>query len=88
MKLEGLNRHQSTHAAGVVIGDAPLIDMVPLYRNKKGSKKGDKDEVEMVSQWSMEDLENIGMLKMDFLGLRTLTIIDRCVKEIRKTRKQ
>ena len=88
MKLEGLNRHQSTHAAGVVIGDAPLIDMVPLYRNKKGSKKGDKDEVEMVSQWSMEDLENIGMLKMDFLGLRTLTIIDRCVKEIRKTRNE
>ncbi|MEC8895107.1 MAG: DNA polymerase III subunit alpha, partial [Planctomycetota bacterium] len=88
IKLEGLNRHQSTHAAGVVIGDAPLIDMVPLYRNKKGGKKGAKDEVEMVSQWSMEDLENIGMLKMDFLGLRTLTIIDRCVKEIRKTRNE
>ena len=88
MKLEGLNRHQSTHAAGGVIGDAPLIDMVPLYRNKKSGKKGDKNEVEMVSQWSMEDLENIGMLKMDFLGLRTLTIIDRCVKEIRKTRNE
>lgn len=83
-KLEGLNRHQSTHAAGVVIGDAPLIDLVPLYSNKKGKK----DEAEMVSQWSMDDLEYIGMLKMDFLGLRTLTIIDRCVKEIRKTRNE
>ena len=75
-KLEGLNRHQSTHAAGVVIGDAPLIDMVPLCKN------GD----DILSQWSMEDLEKIGMLKMDFLGLRTLTIIDRCIREIETTR--
>ena len=75
-RLEGLNRHQSTHAAGVVIGDAPLIDMIPLCKN------GD----DILSQWSMEDLENIGMLKMDFLGLRTLTIISRCTREILKTR--
>jgi DNA polymerase-3 subunit alpha len=76
LRLEGLNRHCSTHAAGVVIGDAPLIDLIPLYRN------GD----EITSQWTMEDLEAVGMLKMDFLGLRTLTIIDKCVKEVRRAR--
>ncbi len=75
LRLEGLNRHCSTHAAGVVIGDAPLIDMIPLYKN------GD----DITSQWTMEVLESVGMLKMDFLGLRTLTIIDRCLREVRKT---
>ena len=76
LRLEGLNRHCSTHAAGVVIGDAPLIDVIPLYRN------GD----DITSQWTMEDLEQVGMLKVDFLGLRTLTVIDRCVREIEKSR--
>jgi DNA polymerase-3 subunit alpha len=75
LRLEGLNRHSSTHAAGIVIGDRPLLDRIPLH------KSGD----DIVSQWTMEDLEAVGMLKMDFLGLRTLTIIDRCLKEIRKS---
>lgn len=76
LRLEGLNRHCSTHAAGVVIGDAPLVDTIPLYRNGE----------DITSQWTMEDLEQVGMLKMDFLGLRTLTIIDRCLGEVRRAR--
>ena len=75
LRLEGLNRHCSTHAAGVVIGDKPLIDSIPLYRNGE----------DITSQWTMEDLELVGMLKMDFLGLRTLTIIDKCIDEVRRT---
>ncbi|MCZ6796288.1 MAG: DNA polymerase III subunit alpha [Planctomycetota bacterium] len=76
LRLEGLNRHCSTHAAGVVIGDAPLVELIPLYRN------GD----DITSQWTMEDLEVAGLLKMDFLGLRTLTVIDKCVREIHRSR--
>ena len=76
LRLEGLNRHSSTHAAGVVISDAPLLDTVPLQKN------GD----DVTTQFTMEDLEAVGMLKMDFLGLRTLTIIDRCLKLIEKSR--
>jgi len=76
LRLEGLNRHSSTHAAGVVIGDAPLIETVPLQKN------GD----DLTTQFGMEDLESIGMLKMDFLGLRTLTVIDRALSLIEKSR--
>ncbi|MHC4861218.1 MAG: DNA polymerase III subunit alpha, partial [Planctomycetota bacterium] len=76
LKLEGLNRHASTHAAGVVIGDRPLTNYVPLY------KQGD----DIITQYTMEDLERIGLLKMDFLGLKTLTVIDKAVKLIEKTR--
>ena len=76
LRLEGLNRHASTHAAGVVIGDAPLIDTLPLY------KTGD----DITTQFTMEDLEAVGMLKMDFLGLRTLTAIDKCLHLIEKSR--
>jgi DNA polymerase-3 subunit alpha len=75
LRLEGLNRHCSTHAAGVVIGDAPLVDLVPLYRSGE----------DLITQWTMEDLEAVGMLKMDFLGLRTLTILDRCVREVARS---
>jgi DNA polymerase-3 subunit alpha len=75
LRLQGLNRHCSTHAAGVVISDAPLLDTVPLYRNGE----------DITTQFTMEDLELVGMLKMDFLGLRTLTIIDRCLKLLRKS---
>ncbi|MEM7166335.1 MAG: DNA polymerase III subunit alpha [Planctomycetota bacterium] len=71
--LEGLNRHASTHAAGVVIGDQPLTEVVPLYRSGE----------EISTQYTMEYLESMGLLKMDFLGLKTLTIIDRAVKIIR-----
>jgi DNA polymerase-3 subunit alpha len=74
LRLEGLNRHSSTHAAGVVIGDAPLIDTVPLQKN------GD----DITTQFTMDDLEAIGMLKMDFLGLRTLTVISKCLKLVEK----
>jgi DNA polymerase-3 subunit alpha len=75
LKLEGLNRHASTHAAGVVISDAPLIETVPLQKNGE----------DLTTQYGMEDLEVCGMLKMDFLGLRTLTIIQECLRLIRAT---
>ncbi len=75
LKLEGAARHCSVHAAGVIITDAPLTDRVPLYKN------GDT----VTTQWPMDVCEEIGLLKMDFLGLRTLTIIDKAVKNIKKT---
>lgn len=75
LRLEGLNRHCSTHAAGVVIGDAPLIDTIPLYRNNE----------DITTQFVMEDLDAVGMLKMDFLGLRTLTIIDKAVRIVKQS---
>ncbi|MBC2715002.1 MAG: DNA polymerase III subunit alpha [Desulfobacteraceae bacterium] len=64
--LEGLNRHASTHAAGVVIGDKPLVEYLPLYKGKKG---------EILTQLDMKKVEDIGLVKFDFLGLRNLTII-------------
>ncbi len=71
--LEGLARHASTHAAGVVISEEPLTDHVPLY-------KGANDEV--VTQYSMVDVEKIGLVKFDFLGLKTLTMIRHAVRLI------
>ncbi len=68
--LEGLARHASTHAAGVVISEGPLTDHVPLY-------KGANDEI--VTQYTMGDVEKIGLVKFDFLGLKTLTMIKRAV---------
>ncbi len=76
LKLEGLCRHASTHAAGVVIADKPLMEYVPLYKN------GD----DLATQYPMNILEDIGLLKMDFLGLKTLTIIDKARKIIRESR--
>ena len=73
--LEGLPRHASTHAAGVVIGDVPLSEVVPLY-------KGPKDET--VTQYDMKCVEKAGLIKFDFLGLRTLTVIDLAVAMIRQ----
>ncbi len=75
LKLEGLKRHASTHAAGVVIGDKPLTNYVPLHKHRE----------DVTTQYTMEDLERIGLLKMDFLGLKTLTVIDKAVKLIEKT---
>ncbi|NOZ23623.1 MAG: DNA polymerase III subunit alpha [Planctomycetes bacterium] len=75
MKLEGLCRHASTHAAGVVIADQPLTEYLPLY------KAGDN----LMTQFAMGDLEKIGMLKMDFLGVRTLTVVDKALKFIEET---
>ncbi|MBI5197569.1 MAG: DNA polymerase III subunit alpha, partial [Nitrospirae bacterium] len=71
--LEGLTRHASTHAAGVVISRDPITDHVPLYRGAHG---------EVVTQYSMEGVEKIGLVKFDFLGLRNLTVIARAVKLI------
>jgi DNA polymerase-3 subunit alpha len=75
-RLEGLARHASTHAAGVVISPQPLTEIVPLY-------KSNKDEI--TTQYAMDDLEKIGLLKMDFLGLTTLTVLDDCQKLIAAT---
>lgn len=71
MALEGLARHASTHAAGVVISQKPLMEHVPLYKTSN-------DEV--VTQYTMTDLEKVGLVKFDFLGLKTLTMIDDAVK--------
>jgi len=75
--LEGLTRHASTHAAGVVISNEPLIEHVPLYKGAKG---------EITTQYAMGAIEKIGLLKMDFLGLRTLTVIANTAKLIQKSR--
>jgi len=69
--LEGMNRHASTHAAGVVIAPGDLTDFVPLYRSPQG---------DVTSQYDMKGLEELGLLKLDFLGLRNLTVIDNAVK--------
>jgi DNA polymerase III subunit alpha len=74
-KLEGLHRHASTHAAGVVIGDRPLSELVPLYRDPKSLMP--------VTQFNMKWVEPAGLVKFDFLGLTTLTILDRAVKLVR-----
>ncbi len=76
-KLEGLHRHASTHAAGVVIGDRPLEDLVPLYRDPKTGQR--------VTQYSMKWVEQAGLVKFDFLGLKTLTVLKKAVDLIRET---
>ncbi len=73
--LEGLPRHSSTHAAGVVISDAPLTNYCPLM-------KGEADEI--VTQFDMKAVERVGLIKFDFLGLRTLTIIDHTVQLVKE----
>jgi DNA polymerase-3 subunit alpha len=75
-KLEGLNRHASTHAAGIVIGKKELTEFVPLYRDPKTGS--------VSTQFSMELLEDCGLVKMDFLGLKTLTLIKNAVDLIRR----
>lgn len=72
LKLEGLYRHASTHAAGVVIGDRPLASLVPLYRDEKSTMP--------VVQYSMKYAESAGLVKFDFLGLKTLTVLQTAVK--------
>ncbi|MBI2821310.1 MAG: DNA polymerase III subunit alpha [Acidobacteria bacterium] len=74
-RLEGLARHASTHAAGVVIAPTPLTDYVPLYRSNKD---------EIMTQYSMIDLEKLGLLKMDFLALTTLTVLQDAVQRIQE----
>jgi DNA polymerase-3 subunit alpha len=87
-KLEGTNRNAGTHAAGVVIANGPLTDYVPLQRvRRKGDDGGSRgSEPVVTTQWQMGDLERVGLLKMDFLGLRTLTLLDNAVRLIEKTR--
>jgi DNA polymerase-3 subunit alpha len=87
-KLEGTNRNAGTHAAGVVIANGPLSDYVPLQRVvRKGEDAGSRGgEAVVTTQWVMGDLETVGMLKMDFLGLGTLTLLDKAVRLIAKTR--
>jgi len=72
-RLEGTTRHASIHAAGVVIAPRPLTELVPLFKSNTG---------DVTTQYDMKGVERIGLLKMDFLGLRTLTLIDNCVKMI------
>jgi DNA polymerase III subunit alpha len=75
-RLEGMTRHASVHAAGVVIAPDAITEHAPLYR-------GAHDEI--VTQWSMKDIERVGLLKMDFLGLSTLTLIFDAIQEIKRT---
>ncbi len=77
-KLEGMARHISTHAAGVVIADRPIMDYVPLARH----------DTDVVTQWPAPQLEELGLLKMDYLGLRTLTILERALGYIRAAGKE
>ncbi len=76
--LEGLPRHASTHAAGVVISKEPLVEYLPLY-------KGQKDEV-ITTQFAMKYAEKVGLVKFDFLGLKTLTVIDKTITMVRENR--
>jgi DNA polymerase-3 subunit alpha len=71
-KLEGLNRHASTHAAGIVIGDRPLQELVPLYRDPKSDMP--------VTQFNMKWVEQAGLVKFDFLGLKTLTVLQKAIE--------
>lgn len=74
--LEGTPRHASTHAAGVVISNKPLVEYLPLYMEQKNNV--------VTTQFKMVDVEDIGLVKFDFLGIKTLTIIDRAVKNIKR----
>ncbi|GIT19600.1 MAG: hypothetical protein CM1200mP39_24060 [Dehalococcoidia bacterium] len=79
-RVEGSVRHASTHAAAVVISEKPLTDHVPLQRSTSG-----KDNSSPTTQYSMHPVADVGLLKMDFLGLANLAILDRCVKLIAET---
>jgi len=76
LKLEGLYRHASTHAAGVVIGDRPLRELVPLYRDPRSDMP--------VTQFNMKYVEMAGLVKFDFLGLKTLTVLETALKLLRQ----
>lgn len=82
MAVEGVPRHASTHAAGIIVADKPLVEYLPLHRPTKGD--GDDSPVKMVTQFPMETAESIGLLKIDFLGLSTLTILRRACELIKE----
>ena len=75
-RLEGVTRHASVHAAGVVIAPRPITEFAPLYKSQKD---------EITTQWAMKEIERVGLLKMDFLGLSTLTLLDDAVNQIHAT---
>jgi DNA polymerase III subunit alpha len=77
LKLEGLYRHASTHAAGVVIADRRLDELVPLYRDPRSDMP--------VTQFNMKDVEKAGLVKFDFLGLKTLTVLQTAVEHVQKS---
>ncbi len=90
MALEGQARHASVHAAGVIVATRPLHEIVPLYRpnaGAAGSKKGGEPAAagDVVTQWDGPTCEKMGLLKMDFLGLRTISVIERAKALIRET---
>ena len=75
-RLEGVTRHASVHAAGVVIAPRPITEFAPLYKSQKD---------EITTQWAMKQIERVGLLKMDFLGLSTLTLLHDAVSQIKTT---
>ena len=75
-RLEGITRHASVHAAGVVIAPRPITEFAPVYKSQKD---------EITTQWAMKDIDRVGLLKMDFLGLSTLTLLEDAVNQIRAT---
>ena len=75
-RLEGVTRHASVHAAGVVIAPRPLTEFAPLYKSQRD---------EITTQWAMKEIERVGLLKMDFLGLTTLTLLREACEQIRST---
>ncbi|MEM9882797.1 MAG: DNA polymerase III subunit alpha, partial [Planctomycetota bacterium] len=83
-RLEGLARHAGVHAAGVIVATQPLDNIVPLYK-APGSKGAGGDEDVVVTQWDGPTCEKVGLLKMDFLGLRTLSIIERAKMLVRQS---
>jgi DNA polymerase III subunit alpha len=84
-KLEGTNRNVGTHAAGVVIANGPITDYVPVQRiNPKSDTEA--GQAVITTQWTMDDLDKVGLLKMDFLGLRTLTLLDKALRLIKERR--
>lgn len=80
MRLEGLSRHASIHAAGLVVSDKPMIEYLPVYRGKR--------EEDVVTQFDMKMVEKVGLVKFDFLGLRNMTVIDDALKNIAALGKQ
>ncbi|MFN5597991.1 MAG: DNA polymerase III subunit alpha, partial [Gemmatimonas sp.] len=84
VKLEGLSRHTGVHAAGVVIAPGPIDDFVPICTQATKGSGSDGDELVIVTQYYMTALEKAGMLKMDFLGLTTLTVITDTLKNVKE----
>jgi DNA polymerase III subunit alpha len=82
-KLEGMTRHAGMHAAGVVISEGPLWDWVPVFVNGHADQKGPADDAVLVTQYYKEDVELAGLVKFDFLGLKTLTVLDIAVNLVR-----